>query len=137
MAYIEHARDTLTGPITEEYLQQRIREGWKTTVVEWQRETTKEMGETTSTKVGTPYGFRVADDCCHLEEDPSETSVLVLMLELIREERSFSEIAETLNRQGFLTRSGAKWTQISVFKLLPRLIDAAPHIRRVQVEATR
>src|SRR5262249_34940449 len=30
MVYIEHARDTLIGPITYEYLQQRIREGWKT-----------------------------------------------------------------------------------------------------------
>ena len=136
MAYIEQIRDTLTGPITEEYLQRRIREGWKPTVVEWQRETTEKIGET-STRVGTPYGFRVADDCRHLEEDPSETSVLVLMLELIREERSFSEIAETLNRQGFLTRNGVKWTQIAVFKLLPRLIDAAPHIRRPQAASMR
>ena len=134
MAYIEHARDTLTGPITENYLQKRIGEGWKPVVVEWQREV---PGETSRMKIGTPYGLRVAHDCVDLEEDPSETSVLALMLELIREERSFPEIAETLNTQGFRTRHGTKWTQIAVFKLLPRLIDAAPDIRRAQLSSTR
>jgi hypothetical protein len=133
MSYTEHARDTLTGPMTEDYLQKRIREGWKPVVVEWQREVPGEKPETSRIKMGTPYGLRVAYDCVDLEEDPSETSVLVLMLELIREERSFPEIAETLNTQGFRTRHGTQWTQIAVFKLLPRLIDAAPEIRRAQL----
>ena len=137
MAYVEHARDRLTGPITEEYLQRRICDGWKPTVVEWQRETAGEREETISTKVRAPYGLRVAADCLHLEEDPLETSVLVLMLELIRDERPFSEIAEALNARGFLTRGGAKWTQIAVFKLLPRLIDAAPNLRRPQAASMR
>jgi hypothetical protein len=133
MSYIEHARDTLTGPISEDYLQKRIREGWKPVVVEWQREVPGEKHETSRIKIGTPYGLRVAHGCVDLEEDPSETSVLALMLELIREERSFPEIAETLNTQGFRTRHGTRWTQIAVFKLLPRLIDAAPDIRRAQL----
>ena len=133
MSYIERARDTLTGPMTEDYLQKRIREGWKPVVVEWQREVPGEKHETSRIKIGTPYGLRVARDCADLEEDPKETSVLALMLELIREERSFPEIAETLNTQGFRTRHGTKWTQIAVFKLLPRLIDAAPEIRRAQL----
>ena len=136
MPYIEHARDTLTGPITEDYLQKRIREGWKPVVVEWQREVPGEKHEISRIKIGTPYGLRVANDCVGLEEDPAETSVLVLMLELIRKETSFPEIAETLNSQGFRTRHGTKWTQIAVFKLLPRLIDAAPEIRRAQLSAT-
>jgi hypothetical protein len=102
-------------------------------VVEWQREVPGEKYQTSRIKIGTPYGLRVAHDCVDLEEDPSETSVLALMLELIREERSFPEIAETLNSRGFRTRYGTKWTQIAVFKLLPRLIDAAPEIRRAQL----
>jgi len=121
MAYIDHARDTLTGPITEDYLQERIREGWKPVVVEWQREVSGNKPETARIKVGTPYGLRVADDCQNLEQDPSETSVLTLMLELIREERSFSEIAQSLNTQGFWTRRGTQWTEVAVFKMLPRL----------------
>ena len=137
MAYIEHTRDTLTGPISEDYLQKRIRAGWKPVVVEWQREVPGEKPETSRIKMSTPYGLRVALDCIGLEEDPSETSVLALMLELIREERSFPEIAETLNARGYRTRQGTKWTQIAVFKLLPRLIDAAPDIRRAQLSSTR
>ena len=132
MSYIEHARDTLTGPITEDYLQKRIREGWKPVVVEWQREVPGEEHDTSRMKIGTPYGLRVAHDCLNLEQDPAESSVLTLLLELIREEGPFSRIADTLNAQGFRTRRGTKWTEVDIFSLLPRLIDAAPDLRRSQ-----
>jgi len=54
MPYIEQVRDTLTGSITEDYLQQRIREGWKPVVVEWQREVPGEKHETSRIKSGPP-----------------------------------------------------------------------------------
>jgi len=135
MPYIEQVRDTLTGSITEDYLQQRIREGWKPVVVEWQREVPGEKHETSRIKSGTPYALRVADDCLNLEQDPAESSVLALLLELIRDEGPFSRIADTLNTQGFRTRRGTKWTEVDVCKLLPRLIDAAPDLRRAQSKA--
>lgn len=137
MAYIEHVRDSLTGPITDDYLQQRIREGWKPVLVEWEREATSQQREVSRVRVGTPYGLRVADDCLNLEQDPAESSVLALLLELIREEGPFSRIADTLNTQGFRTRRGAKWTEVDIFNLLPRLIDAAPEIRRTQASGER
>lgn len=132
MASIEHIRDSLIGPITEDYLQGRIREGWKAVLIEWERDVAGQVREPLPVKVGTPYGLRVADDCLNLEQDPEEASVLALLLELVRDEGPFSRIADTLNAQGFRTRRGTKWTEVDVFKLLPRLIDAAPEIRRAQ-----
>ena len=79
--------------------------------------------------------FGLQTDCLNLEQDPSESSVLALLLELVREEGPFSRIADTLNTQGFRTRRGTKWTEVDVFKLLPRLIDAAPDLRRTQSKA--
>ena len=70
-----------------------------------------------------------------LNDDPAESSVLALLLELVREEGPFSRIADTLNTQGFRTRRGTKWTEVDVFKLLPRLIDAAPDLRRTKSKA--
>ena len=65
-----------------------------------------------------------------------ETNVLALLLELVREEGPFSRIADTLNTQGFRTRRGTKWTEVDVFNLLPRLIDAAPDLRRARERVT-
>ena len=136
MPYIEHVRDTLTGSITDDYLQERIREGWKPVLIEWERELASEQREGPPVRVGTPYGLRVADDCMNLEQDPAESSVLTLLLELVREEGPFSRIADTLNTQGFRTRRGTKSTEVDVFKLLPRLIDAAPDLRRSRERVT-
>src|SRR5688572_17990712 len=114
MPCIEHVRDTLTGSITNDYLQQRIREGWKPVLVEWEREVVGEQREGPRVKVGAPYGLRVAHDCLNLEQDPAESSVLTLLLELIREEGPFSRIADTLNAQGFRTRRGTKWKEVDI-----------------------
>jgi hypothetical protein len=39
-----------------------------------------------------------------------------------------SGVADELNRQGFRTRKGEKWTAAAVFDLLPRMIEAGPRI---------
>ena len=92
-----------------------------------------ERGSTSQS--GYSYGLRVAGDCLNLEQDPAESSVLALLLELVREEGPFSRIADALNTQGFRTRRGTKWTEVDIFNLLPRLIDAAPDLRRAQRKA--
>ena len=38
------------------------------------------------------------------------------------------QIAAELNRSGSRTRSGAEWTQLKVFQLLPRVIEIGPEI---------
>lgn len=77
-----------------------------------------------------PFGLRVTDDCVHLEENGVERGALVQMLDLIARDKSLSEVARELNRVGYRTRAGSPWTQTAVFNMLPRLIEAAPDLRR-------
>jgi hypothetical protein len=78
-----------------------------------------------------PFGLRVADDCMHLEEDPVERRTIEMMLKLISRDKSISQIAKELNTHGLRTRTGSPWTQTAVFNMLPRLIEAAPQIWRL------
>jgi hypothetical protein len=75
-----------------------------------------------------PYGLRVADDCVHLEHEPREHDVLMTTLECIIQDFPLSKVAEELNRRGFRTRSGARWSAPTVFELLPRLIESGPRM---------
>jgi hypothetical protein len=130
VARVEHLREILSEPLTESYVQRRADEGWRLVAVEWQRETEGVRREPEAHQQEVPYGLRVTSDCQHLEENPAEIRALELMLDLIKLDRSLSQVADELNRQGFRTRQGARWTQVVVFDLLPRLIEAAPQIRR-------
>ena len=38
------------------------------------------------------------------------------------------QVAEELNRRGFRTRTGGKWSPVSVFQMLPRLIEIGPRL---------
>ena len=96
--------------------------------MEWERTSSVEKSGPGIIRHEVPYGLRVSKDCHQLEEDPTEREVLKLTLALIVGDRSLSEVAEELNRRGHRTRSGAEWTQVRVFNLLPRLIEVAPGI---------
>jgi hypothetical protein len=50
------------------------------------------------------------------------------MMELTIQDGPYSGIADELNRRGFRTRQGTPWTPVSVFQMLPRLIEAGPKI---------
>jgi len=130
MARIERIREVLSRPFDEGYLRTKLKEGWRLVAVEWEREVEGEATGQASWIEEVPYGLRVADDCLHLQENPVERHALELMLTLISSDKSMSQIAEDLNRQGFRTRSGTVWTQTAVFNMLPRLIEAAPQIWR-------
>jgi hypothetical protein len=75
-----------------------------------------------------PYGLRVASDCHHLEEDPEEFRALMLMMEQIVLDLPLSKVAEALNNAGIRTRQGLPWDLISVFNMLPRLIEVGPRM---------
>ena len=130
MAKIERIRDTLVGQFHEGYFKTKLNEGWTLVAVQWEREVEGELDAETPWVEEVPYGLRVSDDCLHLEEHPVEKRTLQLMLQLISSDKSMSQIAEELNRQGFRTRPGTAWTQTAVFNMLPRLIEAAPQIWR-------
>ena len=122
----ERIRQTVSGRLTLEDIEKFQKQGWTATAIEWQREV---AGEEAEPRVqGPPYGLRVGDDCLRLEENPDEARVLVTMMELMIQDGPYSSIAQELNRRGYATREGSRWNPVSVFKMLPRLIEAGPKI---------
>lgn len=73
-----------------------------------------------------PYGLRVSADCCRLEADPYEHQVLMLMMDMLADDRSYAEIVAALNVKGLRMRNGQPWNRIAVFKMIPRLIEVGP-----------
>ena len=127
MAKVERVREVLSSPPAAEYWQEKAAEGWRPVAVEWEREVEgADSGGPLKEEV--PYGLQVSDDCFHLEENPAEVEAMRRMLEQIVADRPLSAAAAELNRRGFRQRSGAQWTQVAVFNLLPRLIEMAPRI---------
>lgn len=128
MARIERIREVVTGSVDLDYMRQKSEAGWKLVALEWRREI---EGEDTAEQViveEIPYGLRVAADCSRLEEDPAERGVLIQMMELIVQDYSVTLAAAELNKRGLRTRDGGYWTPVSVFNMLPRLIEVGPHI---------
>lgn len=128
MPRMERIREVLPGPLTTAYLEQKSREGWKPAVVVWER--TVDGGETEPANITepVPYGLKISEDCLQLEQDIQEKEALVVMLEMIIQDKPLTEIAESLNQRGFLTRHNLKWTPGTVFDMLPRLIDVGPRV---------
>jgi len=128
MARIERIREVVTGSVDLDYMRQKTEAGWKLVALEWRREI---EGEDIAEQViveEIPYGLRVAADCSRLEEDPAERGVLMQMMELIVQDYSVTLAAAELNKRGLRTRDGGYWTPVSVFNMLPRLIEVGPHI---------
>jgi len=124
MARIERIREDVTGPLDLENIKQKTEAGWRLIALEWQREIAGEQPRQLTPEI--PYGLRISDDCMRLEENPGEKEILMNMMELLIEDRPFSQVANELNRRAFRTRNGAPWTPVSVFNMLPRLIEAGP-----------
>lgn len=127
MPRVERIRELVRGPLDLEGMKERAEAGWKLAALEWERELAtesarREMLEEVS------YGLRVANDCLHLEENPEEMRTLMLMLDLIVEDHPLSRVAHALNDRGLTTREGRPWSAVSVFNMLPRLIEAGPKI---------
>lgn len=128
MTKFERVREAMSNPPTPEKVRERAADGWRIVAVEWARPVDAGSEDAGLLKEEIPYGLRVSVDCKHLEESPEEKEAMVLMLEMIVEDRPLSQVAEGLNGQGLRTRSGAAWTQVAVFNMLPRLIHVAPQI---------
>ncbi|MGI8961386.1 MAG: recombinase family protein [Bryobacteraceae bacterium] len=146
----QRSRDLVGGPLNLDYFMRRAAEGWTLAAIEWVREI--ELPDTTeSPSVASslepeeiPYGLRIGEDGLHLEPNPVETTVLLLILEKIVLEKRLSQIAEDLNSRGFRTRKGTPWSSPAIFDLLPRLIETGPKLlksadwqqRRSQINLT-
>ena len=128
MANIERTRQVISAEFGPEDLQRRLKEGWKPIAIEWERKVAVEAASQATIGPEVPFGLQVAGDCAHLEENPREREVLFQIMELTIQDGPYSGIAEELNRRGDRTRQGNRWTPVSVFQMLPRLIEAGPGI---------
>lgn len=128
MAKVERIRELAKGWPDAAFLQQKEEAGWRLVALEWRREVEGKELPAGDVLEDVPYGVRVADDCLHLVEDQVEMHTLMLMMELIVQDHPLSEVASALNAGGFRTRRGARWSPVSVFNMLPRLIEVGPKI---------
>ena len=147
----QRSRDLVGGPLSLDYFMRRAADGWTLAAIEWVREVEVPEGTTEASPLEInvepeeiPYGLRISDDGLHLEPNPVETTVLLLILEKIVMEKRLSQIADDLNNRSFRTRRGTRWTSSTIFDLLPRLIEVGPKLlkspdwreRRSQLSAT-
>ena len=127
MKKTERMRQVVSGPLEVETLKQQAEKGWKLVAVEWEREV-----ETAEDQLpaDVPFGLQIAPETKRLETNPGEREILIQLMELIVQEGSYARIADEINRRGFRTREGAKWTSVSVFEMIPWLIEVGPHVFR-------
>jgi hypothetical protein len=130
MKKMEWVREALSALPSAEYLKQREAAGWRIAAVEWEREVQAEPAASAELVPGEeiPYGTRIANDCLHLEENPTEMQVLNHLAEMVVQDHSYKHMADSLNDRGLRTRDAKPWTALAVFKLTPRLIEVAPRI---------
>jgi hypothetical protein len=125
MRRTERVREVVSGPLESTDLQQRTAGGWKLVAIEWEREV-----ETADDQplAEVPFGLRIAPQTLRLEQNPAERKILLQSMELIVQEGSYAHIADEINRRGLRAREGEKWTPVSVFEILPRLIEVWPAV---------
>jgi len=120
----ERERHVVQGPVDPNQIQQRAEKGWRMVAVEWERE----VEAAAPAREEAPYGMRLEPESASLELNPTEWQALILMMDMTVQEGPYWTIAEELNRRGYRTRNGDPWTPISVFQMLPRLIELGPRI---------
>ena len=128
MAYFERMRDVIHGPMEPTLLRQRSEAGWQVVSIEWRRELPGKAPAGAVDTEDVPYGLRLSDDCLRLEVSPEENAVLLQMMELLVQDFAFSSVASDLNEKGYRTREGKLWSPVTVFNMLPRLIDVGPRV---------
>jgi hypothetical protein len=132
MPRLQYTREVLTNPLTASDLERRAAEGWRPVAVVWQRKVDDDQPPIADITEPVPYGLKIAEDCLALEQDVVEREALIVMLEMIIQEKPLAEIATELNRRGFRTRHNSDWTPGSVFDMLPRLIEVGPRVFSTQ-----
>jgi hypothetical protein len=137
MAKKERVREEMSTPPAADYWRRKSEAGWTIAAVEWIREVETPEAGLPDPAQEIPYGLRIAEDCAHLEVHPAEREALMLMLELIVQDRTLSQVAAELNARGFRTRRGTEWGPAAVFNMLPRMIEVGPNVFSQAEWATR
>ena len=138
MAYFERVRDVISGPFSTEIIQQRTATGWQMVSIEWRRELPDAEAPTEGAfDDEIPYGLRISNDCSRLEVHPREHQVLMLMMEGLVQDFSYSAIVSDLNEKGYRMRNGKPWSRVAVFNMVPRLIEVGPRFFNSEEWETR
>ena len=119
-------RQIVTGELDLQDVKRRQQAGWRIAAIEWESERTD--AEAAAPELQLPYGLRIASDCRHLEEDPTETEVLRTIMRMVVHDRPLSQISTELNGRGFKTREGKAWNPADVFRLMPEIVESGPRI---------
>ena len=133
MKRIERVRKPQAGEFDSNQAMQMVKDGWRLSAVEWEREVDAPADSPAAAPPAgvyeeLPYGLRVAQDCHHVEQDPQEMQALLTLTELIVQDATLTRMADELNRRGFAPREGTKWTALMIYNLFPRLIEVTPRI---------
>jgi hypothetical protein len=127
MATFERVRDVVSGPFSAEIIRQRTGAGWQMVCIDWRRELPdSEAPSEGAFSEEIPYGLRISSDGTRLEDDPVEHQALLLMMELLVQDFSYSSIVSDLNEKGFRQRDGSVWSRVAIFNMTPRLIEVGP-----------
>ncbi len=121
----ERWREPISEIQTDDVLDAKAQQGWRPVAIEWVRDTAK---PTASDRRPIPYGLRISPDCAHLEVDPIEREVMSLVVAMIAGDHPLSKIAAELNRRELRPREGSEWTQVALFKMMPRIVEFGPEI---------
>ena len=121
----ERWREPISAIPTDDVLDAKAQQGWRPVAIEWVRDTAK---PTESDRRPIPYGLRISPDCAHLEVDPIEREVMSLVVAMIAGDHPLSKIAAELNRRELRPREGSEWTQVALFKMMPRIVEFGPEI---------
>jgi hypothetical protein len=126
----ERIRQSTSDKLSWDAIQKFQNEGWKLVALEWERTLSDDQQPSVenASPQPAPFGLRVVPNSATLVEDRNENEILLTMMELIIQDGPYSGIADELNRRGYRTREGSPWSPVSVFEMLPRLIDAGPRI---------
>ncbi len=86
-------REVLSNPLTAADLHLKATQGWKPVAVIWERQTGDDEPPIADIAEPVPYGLKIAEDCVALEQDVQEREALLVMLEMIIQDKPLSETA--------------------------------------------
>jgi hypothetical protein len=124
----ERIREAVTSLANPNYLTERAVAGWRLAALEWEREIPEQVEEPGVWSEDLPYGVQVSEDGSRLVENPSETKIVILALDMIVEDCPLSQVSTEMNRRGYRMRDGQPWTPTALFTLLPRMIQMGPRL---------
>jgi hypothetical protein len=128
----ERIREAVTSLANPNYLTERAAAGWRLTAIEWEREIPDEAPEPARWSEEIPYGMQVSEDGARLIENPAETEMVVLALDMIVDDCPLSQVSSEMNRRGYRMRDGQPWTPTALFTLLPRMIQVGPRVFSIE-----